>query len=133
MKNKLEQIFALKKTTFDAPSQNASTGSFEQDVLFIEIEEAPCIAKNGKITARVTGSLVVYAQVDKLPYGYFQKRIQLAGHELTKDFFFFNVDLNPPNSPAKVQNISERRVRFVYLYESQFDPEHGELTSLEGI
>ncbi len=131
MASKLQQIFAFKKSTYNAASANSSTGSFEQDVLFIEILESKSRARDGKVTAQVSGSIVTFAQVDKLPYGYFQKRITIAPPEATKDFFFFDIDLNPVNSPARIQNISERRLRFVYLYSSQFDPEHGELTSLE--
>ena len=131
MAEKLVQIFAFKKTSYNAPSVNSSTGSFEQDVLFIEVNECRTRAGYGRVTAEVMGSIVTFSQMDKLPFGYFQKRIQLADHSHTKDFFFFDVDLNPVNSPARMQNITERRLRFVYLYESQFDPEHGELTSLE--
>jgi hypothetical protein len=70
-----------------------------------------------------------------MPFGYFNKRIQQADHSLTKNLFFFDIDLNPLNSPARLVNILERRVRFVYLYKAQYDPAHGELTSLnvEGI
>jgi hypothetical protein len=34
------------------------------------------------------------------------------------------------NSPARLQNIAERRAAFVYLYSAQYDPDQGELTSL---
>jgi hypothetical protein len=128
IKDQLSKIFGFKKVTFDAPGE-----SYEQDTLFVEINESPTVAKEGRCTARVTGSLVVYSQLDKLPFGYFNKRIQQADPELTKKFFFFDIDLNPMNSPARIQNIAERRVRFVYLYSAQYDPEHGEITTLEGI
>jgi len=67
-----------------------------------------------------------------MPYGYFSKRIYKFP-ELAKDFFFFDIDLNPSNSPAKFLNISERNFKFRYFYAAQYDPEHGELTSIEGI
>jgi hypothetical protein len=133
LKQKLAQIFGLRKTTFDAPSIDTGTGSFEQDTLFIEIDECRSRAGSGTVIAQVIGSIVVFAQMDKLPFGFFNKRIELSGHALTKDFFFFDIDLNQANGPARIQNISERRVRFVYFYSDQFDPDHGELTSLEGI
>ncbi len=123
----------MRKTIFDAPSVNPATGSFEQDTLFIEINECNSRMTDGMAYAKILGSLVVFAQMDKMPFGYFSKRIYKADHSLTKDLFFFDIDLNPINSPARLQNISERRVRFVYLYSAQYDPEHGELTSLEGI
>ncbi len=130
LQQKLQLIFAFKKSTFNAPSVS-STGSFEQEILFIEINESKTRARSNKVTAEVSGSIVTFAQVDKLPYGYFQKRISIAPYEAIKGFFFSDIDLNPVNSPARIQNISERRIRFVYLYSAQFDPEHGEMTSLE--
>jgi hypothetical protein len=133
MAEKLAQIFGFQKTTYNAPSVNASTGSFEQDILFIEIDKCTSSAKQGLETAKVEGSFVVFTQMNKMPFGYFNKRIQQAEHSLTKNFFFHDIDLNPNNSPARIQNISERRVRFIYLYSAQYDPEHGELTSVEGI
>lgn len=131
MEEKLGKIFGFRKTTYDQPSVNASTGTFEQDTLFIQVDECNSSVKEGKATAKVSGSLTVFAQMDKMPFGYFNKRIQQADHELTRKFFFFDIDLNPVSSPARIQNITERRVRFVYLYSGQYDPEHGELTSLE--
>jgi len=127
---KLAAIFGFRKTTFDAPSVGPG-GAPEQDTLFIEISEARTRATEGKVYSEVKGSIIVFAQMDKLPFGYFNKRIQKASHELTKGFIFFDIDLNPISSPARIQNITERRVRFVYLYSSDYDPEHGELTSLQ--
>ena len=133
MMDKISQIFGLRKTTFDAPSVNPNTGSFEQDTMFIEVTESNARVTEGIAYAKVLGSLVVFSQMDKMPFGFFNKRIQQADPSLTKDFFFFDIDLNPAQSPARFQNITERRVRFVYLYKAQYDPEHGSLTSVEGI
>lgn len=133
MSDKLSDIFGFKKTTYNAPSINSTTGTFEQDTLFIEVDRCTSSTKEGKATAKVEGSFIVFSQIEKLPFGYFNKRIQNSDHELTKQFFFHEIDLNPANSPARLQNITERRVRFIYLYSAQYDPEHGELTSLEGI
>lgn len=132
MAQKLTQIFGFKKTTYSAPSAGPD-GSFEQDTLFIEINECRSRVNAGKAYARVLGSIVVFSQMEKLPFGFFTKKIEQASHSATKDFFFFDIDLNPISSPARIQNIAERRVRFVYLYQGQYDPSHGELTSLEGI
>ncbi len=133
MKEKLSAIFGMRKTTFDAPSDNSSDGTFEQDTLFVEINECTSRMTEGRAYARVEGSLVVFSQMDKMPFGFFAKKIQQADRTMSKDFFFFDIDLNPANSPAKIQNISERRLRFVYLYSAQYDPAHGAITSLEGI
>lgn len=124
---KLSQIFGFKKTTYDAPSP----GTFEQDTLFIEINEANSRVTEGKTFSKVTGAIVCFSQMEKLPFGFFNKKIQQASPTLTKSFFFFDIDLNPANSPARVQNITERRSRFVYLYSGQYDPDHGELNGLE--
>ncbi len=132
MAAKLEGIFGFKKTTYDAPSANNANGTFEQDVLFIEINEANSrVTQSGKAYSKVLGSLVVFAQMEKMPFGYFNKKIQQADPSLTGKFFFFDIDLNPASSPARIQNITERRLRFVYLYSGQYDPDHGELTGLE--
>lgn len=128
---KLTQIFGFKKTTFDAPSVSSTTGTFEQETLFVEINEARSRVTEGKAFAKILGSIVCFSQMEKLPFGFFNKKIQQAPYALTKPFFFFDIDLNPANSPARIQNITERRARFVYLYSGQYDPDHGELTSLE--
>lgn len=133
MAEKLSRIFGMRKTTFDAPSVNSTTGSFEQDTLFIEVSECNSRVTAGMQYAKVLGSLVVFSQFDKMPFGFFNKKIEQADIDDKKEFFFFDIDLNPASSPARFQNIAERRVRFVYLYAGQYDPEHGSLTSVEGI
>lgn len=129
--DKLSQIFGLRKSTFDQPTMNATTGSYEQDTLFIQVDQFRSSMKEGSASGEVNGSLVVFAQMDKMPFGYFAKRIQQANADLTRNFFFFEIDLNPANSPARLQNISERRIKFIYWYSAQYDPEHGEMTSLD--
>lgn len=126
---RLQRIFGFKKTTFLAPSD-----TFEQDTLFIEIHSARSrVTSNagGRETARVVGSLVVYSQGDRLPYGYFTKRIENAVFSDTKDLFFFEIDVDDPQSPARLQNIHERRTNFVFFYNAQYDPNKGALTSIQ--
>lgn len=123
---RLQEIFGLR-VTFDASSDVEE--AFEQDKLFVEIIQATNRASSNKIYSKVTGQLVMYSEVNKLPYGYFTKRIENADPELTKDFFF-----SPEESPvtqARMQNITERRIGFVFLFSEQFDPNKGELTTLE--
>ncbi len=124
--SKLEDIFQFKKTTFDAPSE-----SFEQDTLFVEISDVVCRISNGKSYAKVDGAVIVYTENDKLPYGFFNRKVELADKDLTREFFFFDVDKNAANSPARMQNISERRAKFVYLYSATTDLNLGQLTELE--
>lgn len=128
LQNRFEQIFALGKTTFLAPSEE-----FEQDTLFIEIESVSPRVSNaggGKQTAKVVGNVTVFAQDNNLPYGFFNKAIERADPELTSPLFFYDIDTDIAASPARTQNIHERRASFVFLYEGQYDPNKGELTSL---
>lgn len=126
LQEKLEKIFGFKKVTFEAYSD-----SFEQDTLFIEVQRPRTKTSEGKVYARVTGQLVVFSQDNKMPFGFMQKRIEKAKNELTKSFFFHDVDVNQENSPARLQNISERRTNFVFFFTAQYDPKLGEITTLE--
>jgi hypothetical protein len=127
LKARLDKIFGLKKSTYDAPGE-----SFEQDTLFIQIDPGSRQrVTGGKAYAKVTGTLTVFSQADKLPYGFFHKSIHRAAKELTSPIFFFDVDTDIANSPARVQNIHERQARFVFLWSGQYDPNQGELTELK--
>lgn len=122
----IQKIFGVKKVTFDAPSD-----SYEQDTIFIEIQEAkPKMGKN-RASARVVGQLVIFSEYDKMPFGFFSKRIEHTDNSFKKDLFFYDIDVNQENSPARLQNISERRASFVYFFTAQYDPSRGQLTSLE--
>ncbi len=125
MTKKLKGIFGVSKVTFDEPGD-----SFEQDCIFVEVQECFSNTGQGRASAKVAGALVMFSQNEKLPFGFFNKRLQNAKAELTKDFFFFDIDVDAKNSPARLQNISERRASFVYLYSAQYDPNQGEMTSL---
>lgn len=125
LSRKLSEIFGIRNVSFDAHSD-----SFEQDTLFIEIEHSHARATETTIHAKVMGSLVIFSQLDKLPYGFFNKKIQSASHALTKDLYFYEIDVSPPNSPARSYNLSERRTRFIYLFSTQYDPAQGALTSI---
>lgn len=129
LQRRLEQIFGIEKTTFLAPSDE-----FEQDTMFIDvISSSPRLsnASGGRETAKVSGTITVFSQDNRLPYGFFNKAIERADPELTNPLFFFDIDTDIGSSPARTQNIHERRVSFVFLYDAQYDPNRGELTSLE--
>lgn len=125
LEEKLKDIFGLRKVTFDAPGE-----SFEQDTLFVEVTEAPSRFTQGKAYTKVLGNLVIYSQHGKLPYGYFMKRLQQAKPELTKNLFLFDADQDIAASGARLQNVEERRSKFMYLYSAQYDPDQGSLTGL---
>ncbi len=126
MKEDLTKIFKFKKTTFDAYS-----AEFEQETLFIEVHDTHERMMEGKATARVVGELVYFSQVDKMKYGQVIKSIERAENIDKKKFFFYDIDKQNTSSQARLINIAERRISFVYLYEDQYDPDQGKITSLE--
>lgn len=126
MAEKISKIFGVKKVTFNEPGE-----SYEQDCIFLTVQSCQSRTGKGRATARVSGSMTIFSQLDKLPYGFFNKRVQNADPELTRDFFFFDIDVDALNSPARLQGIAERRAGFVYYYAAQYDPNHGELKGFE--
>lgn len=126
LKDKLENIFGYRKTTFLAPSDQ-----FEQDTLFIQIDEAHPKVTEERATAKVMGTLTVFAQAQKFPFGSLSKKIEEASANLTAPFFFFDIETDVANSPARLVNIVERRTRFIFLYSETYDRSFGELTSVD--
>ena len=129
---RLKEIFGFKKLSFDAASE-----AFEQDTLFVELGDCKTRPGDGKITARVTGQLVVYSQAvqskdvnQKMTFGTLARRIEQASATSKKNFFFSDFDTNVENSPARLQNIHEWRTSFTFLYSAQYDPDRGQITSL---
>src|SRR5690606_34281477 len=94
-------------------------------------EQCATRASKGILGAKVTGSVTIFSQVDKLPYGFFAKRIEQAKLEHTRDIFFFDVDTDVASSPARIQNIAERRCTFVYLYRAPYNPAKGQMEGLD--
>ncbi len=125
LETRLKRIFGLPKVTFSMPGE-----SYEQDTLFVEVKSSPARVTKGNVYAKVTGSIYIFSQNQNFPFGFFAKRIQNAELEDTKDFFFFDMDQNALNSPARLQNISEIRGRFMFLYSAQYDPNQGVITSV---
>lgn len=126
MQAKLKTIFGIEKVTFDEPSE-----SFEQDCIFIEILDCKSNTGQGIATSKVRGNLSIYSQKGKLPFGFFNKKIQQADSKDTGAFFFYDVDVELQNSQSRLIDIAERRASFVYLYSGQYDPNQGQITSLE--
>lgn len=122
---KLKAIFGFDKVTFNAPGE-----SFEQDTLFVEVHECPSRVAGKKITAKVTGGLVVHSQAEKLPFGFFTRRMEKAASSLTTNLFLFDADRDVATSPARSVNLTERRCRFVYLYSAQHDPNKGQMNEI---
>jgi hypothetical protein len=127
LKERLEKIFGFV-STFDIPAE-----TFEQDIMFIDVLSPNCRVSrkaDGSQTAKVIGAITIYTQEARVPFGFFNKRIEMASKELTRSFFFYDIDQDIVSSPARIQNIHERRTGFVFLYDSQYDPSQGRITIL---
>lgn len=119
---RFQAIFEVKKISYNAPG-----ASGEQECLFIEIETARNSIKDGRALSMVTGSAVMNAPNDKLPFGFFSKKIAKAGKDLTKPLFFFDIETNT----QRYQNLVQRGFSFVYFFDSQYDPDTGIIESVE--
>lgn len=121
LSDSLLKIFDFKKVSFNEPSD-----SLEQECLFIKVEKSHSTIKDGLELAKVTGKLKLYCKMDKVPLGYFAKRIQLASPALTKPFFFYDLE---ENSGYQL-DLTERSVSFIYFFSSQYAPPVGIINSL---
>lgn len=121
MRDQLKRIFDLDKVTYDVPGE-----SREQEAAFIEVTQARCRVREKLGTARVTGKLHVFANLDKLPYGYFSKCIAAADPEDVKPFVFYDFEENK----GTIRNIAERSLGFLYFFHGQYDPNVGTLSSI---
>ena len=118
----LKKIFDVDKVTFNLPSKED-----EQEVIFVEVDSAINKIKDGRALSRVTGKLRMFASQDKLPFGYFSKKIDAADPAHVIKFYFYNFEENT----GRFQNIVERTLGFVYFFDSQYDPALGTLNSIE--
>jgi len=98
----------------------------EQECLFVEIEVANNTVKDGRVFSKVSGKAIMFGNNEKLPFGYFSKRIAKSNPEDTKPFFFFDIESNT----KRYQDIVERGFSFIYFFNSQFDPETGTIDSV---
>lgn len=122
LKDNFQQIFNLQKITFDQPGE-----SREQDCLFIEIENSWNTFRDGRVRAKVTGSASIFAPNDKIPFGFFSKKISQASANRTSPFFFYDIETNT----KRYGNLVQLSFSFVYFFDSQYDPETGSITSVD--
>jgi hypothetical protein len=120
LKAKLERIFDLGKVSFDHPGE-----SKEQQGLFVQINTADVRIRDAREVGKALGVIHCFANSDKLPYGYFAKKISEADPEDTRGFFF-----GPEENVGSFRNIAERKFDFTYLFDSQYDPAIGTITSV---
>lgn len=116
------RIFGVKKVTYNAPSEER-----EQEILFIDVVSAPSKVKKSQSTAVVTGNIFMYGNVEKMPFGFFTKKINSADAKDTEHLFFYNREQNG----EYIGNLVERRCGFIYYYKGQYDPNAGSITTLE--
>lgn len=126
LQKRLKEIFGVKKTTLLAPDYEAP----EQDTLFVEIAETKT-RPHGKdrCACKTSGRLVMFSQAERITFGFFSKAIERATAE-AKDGLFFGPEFDVPDSPARRQNLHERQVPFTFLFDTQYDPDRGELESM---
>lgn len=125
LQRKLERIFGIKKVTY----LSADPAAPEQDCLFVEVESVATrmqAAGGGRQTAKVTGTLLVFSQSERTTYGFFGKRVENANAEDTRGLF-----IGRETNEGNIENVCARRVSFQFLYDSQYDPDRGELNELE--
>jgi len=120
MIEKLTRIFGIKKVTFDRPSD-----SKEQECVFIDVTKPQIKIVDAREIAKIEGVIRVFANSEKLPFGYFAKKIQLAKIEDTRGFFF-----GPEENEGTFRNIAQRKFDFTFLFDSQYDPNIGTLESI---
>lgn len=118
----LKRIFDLKKVTLSAPGESP-----EHECLFVDVETSRVKISEGRAKIRATGRARIFGNSDRMPFGYFQKRIELAENADLIPFFFYDLEENA----TLFQNIAERSLSFVYFFDGQYDPDQGSLTSLE--
>lgn len=127
MLRNLEAIFGMK-ATFNAPSD-----AYEQDTIFVEIQNSNSRVNYGKEYATVRGMLILFCQDSKVPYGFFNKKLHSANPDYTKNFTFRDFDQDIGSSGARLMNLRERRVNFTYLYSGQHDPGGADMEGIEFI
>lgn len=120
LSDKFKKIFDFKKVSYAQPKE-----SDEQECLFIEVEGSHQSVKDGRVVGRVEGNCVVFSTGDKMPFGYLLKRIAKAAPTDTKDLVFFEIERNI----KIIQNVVQRSFKFVYFFNSQYDPDTGSITS----
>jgi hypothetical protein len=121
LKAKLLTIFGLAKASFESPSE-----AKEQECIFIKVDSNVSSVKQGLIKGRAKGSFAIFANSEKIPFGFLQKKINSAKPSDTVDIFFYNIDQNE----KYFGNLVERSCGFVYFYSQQYDPDAGEMTSV---
>lgn len=121
IKSKLSSIFGMR-AKLEAVGEHQ-----EQDVMFISLSRNRSTFKGSNISYRIEGDVTIYTQINKIPIGFFNKKIDLANADDKSSFFFFNID---ENNQYSIQNLCEKKLSFIYIDQEQFDPSKGQITEL---
>lgn len=116
LETQLKAIFGVKKVTYDQPGE-----SNEQECIFVEVEKSMNRVIDKRFIARVNGTLTIVGSNDKMPYGFFNRKIAEAKNEFLKGLAFFDFERNN----RVFRNIVQRTVEFTYFFNEQYDPNLG--------
>lgn len=119
---KFKRIFGVEAVTMAQP-----VGSTEQEKLFVEVENPKMRVSPPVAVARVTGTASMFGNGEKLPFGFFAKRIAQADHADIKDFFFSDMEQNT----KMMGNLVQRSFSFVYFFRGQYDPDQGKIETVD--
>ena len=122
LKARMSRIFGLPIVRFDLPSETP-----EQQCIFLRVDSPKVSFRDNRQHARVTGQMRIFANLEKMPYGFFAKRINEADPDDIVDFFFHDIEENS----GYYKDIVERAASFVFFFDSQYDPSKGTITSID--
>lgn len=122
LEHDLLKIFGIDIIRFESVSE-----SQEQAAIFVEIEKVISTIKEKEQLYRVDCRVRLFARSEALPFGFLMKQIQAADPNVSQKFFFYDLEENA----GTFQNINERSFKFIYFYNSEFDPDRGELTEIQ--
>lgn len=122
LQNQIKRIFQIDKVSYDQPGE-----SNEQEGAFIRVDQAMGRIKDGRQLCHVQGRISIFANQDKLKYGYFAKKLSAATQSDKDGLYFYDFEDNR----GTYRNIVERSCGFIYLFDSQHDPAIGTITSVD--
>ena len=128
LEEKLINIFGISRVSFAEPSAEN-----EQNVLFVNITNCKTSFAAKNIYFEVRGGITLYSINERLPFGYFQRKIELAKKEDAERFFFYNIEENLQYGGQV--GLTERTCDFVFTYSTDFNPNRGEINeiNLQGV
>lgn len=117
---RIQRIFDFPKVTYDRASE-----SKEQKAIFIEIDQADVRIRDKRAICKVEGTLRAFAQSSVLPFGYMAKKIAESNPADSKAFWF-----GSEQNLGTIVNLVERKMAFTFLFDSEYDPSTGTITSI---